>query len=68
MKKKEAEKTDDGHSRLKIPMVQYSLTPTQHEPEIPSITIKVSGANQKICYTLTTKSSCLQGSYTQLAS
>ena len=53
---------DDGCGRLKIPMVQYSLSPTQHELEIPSITINVSGANKKICYTLTTKSSCLQGS------
>ena len=63
MKKKEAEKTDDGHGRLRIPMVQYSLAPTQHELEIPNITITVSGANQKILYTLTAKSSCLQGSY-----
>ena len=62
MKKREADKMDDGRGRLKIPMVQYSLAPTQHELEIPRITINVSGANKKICYTLTTKSSCLQGS------
>ena len=63
MKKKEAEKMDDGCGRLKIAMVQYSLSPTQHELEIPNITITVSGANKKILYTLTTKSSRLQGSY-----
>ena len=61
MKKKEAERMDDGRGRLKLPMVQYSLAPTQHELEIPRITINVSGANKKIYYTLTTKSSCLQG-------
>ena len=61
MKKKEAERMDDGHGRLKLPMVQYSLAPTQHELEIPRITINVSGANKKIYYTLTTKLSCLQG-------
>ena len=62
MKKKEAEKMDDGRGRLKIAMVQYFLAPKQQELEIPNITITVSGANQKILYTLTTKSSCLQGS------
>ena len=61
MKKKEAERMDDGRGRLKIAMVKYSLAPTQHELEIPRITITVSGANKKIYYTLTTKSSCLQG-------
>ena len=68
IKKKEAEKMDDGCGRLRIPMVQYSLVPTQHELEIPSIAITVSGANKKISHTLTTKLSRLQGSYVQLAS
>lgn len=53
---------DDGCGRLRIPMVQYKLVPTQHELEIPSITISVSGANKKIFYTLTIKSH-FQGSY-----
>ena len=47
---------DDGCGRLRIPMVQYRLVPTQPELEIPSITISVSGASKKIFYTLTIKS------------
>ena len=61
MYKKEAEKMYDGSDGLRIPMVRYSLVPTQHELEIPNITISVSGADKKICYILTTKSSHLQG-------
>ena len=53
---------DDGSGKLRIPMVQYKLVPTQHELEIPSIAVSVSGANKKIFYTLTIKS-YFQGTY-----
>ena len=53
---------DDGCGKLRIPMVQYKLVPTQHELEFPSIAVSVSGANKKIFYTLTIKSH-FRGSY-----
>ena len=51
---------NNGCGRLRIPMVQYSLVPTQHELEIPSIAITVTGANTRISHTLTTRSSYFQ--------
>ncbi|XP_065888013.1 uncharacterized protein [Dysidea avara] len=52
VKKQEAERLCDSHE-LRIPVVQYILTPTQPQLQIPGVTVVVSGANKKLSYMLT---------------
>jgi len=56
VKKQEAEKLCNCN-KLTIPIIQYSLTPTQTQLQIPIVTVMVSGANKKLSYILTAQPS-----------